>query len=654
MATLARDHEFTFLDHALKCGDSLVGLTMEQIAAVNWDLTKSGLPLFRRLVTESVAKAIEGRAEIQNAPDDTMRVVQESRHRNLESEVAPIRLIGDGVLSAFFAADKPKPREKARADVESYISGMPPRLDLLEEASKQLRSGEYGVSPFHWQVEYPEVFTRQNGGFDAIVGNPPFLGGSYITRSYGAEYFYYLVQNYSGCIHHCDYVGYFVRRNFELVRSGGVVGVIATKTIAQGDTREGALHKILDAGGRIIRARRSFAWPGEASVFVVVLHISKGALEVQPDLDGTLVSRISAFLVPGSEDSSPLRLAGNPYISQGSQIYGKGFLFDDTDASANSIARMQEIIAESPNLKSRILPFIGGDEVNSESDQSSHRYVIFLSDLKEEGELKKYSSLENIVREKVLPERMRLRDTSSGRQLKKKWWAYQAHRPKLYEKAKLIDRVIVNSLVSSHLSFVFVPSESVFSHKLGVIPSDKSGLFACVQSRPHEVWTRFLSAPVGDGVSYSPTDCFSTFPFPVNFEGSASLDLAGARYHAFRAKMMQDRGEGLTATYNRFHARGDNKSDITRLRELHAEMDEAVLRAYGWDDLADRAEPEFIEQAVEEGRPQKTRFDWPAEFKDDVLARLLALNAERAAEDRAAGLTSELADDELLDSEEAD
>jgi hypothetical protein len=583
-----------------------------------------------------------------------MRAVQETRHRNLESEVAPIRLIGDAVLSAFFGADKPKPREKARADIESYISGMPPRRDLLEEASKRLRSGEYGVSPFHWQVEYPDVFIRENGGFDAVVGNPPFLGGSYITRSYGAEYFSYLVQNYPGCIHHCDYVGYFVRRNFEIVRGDGIVGVIATKTIAQGDTREGALHNILGSGGQIIRARRSFAWPGEASVFVVVLHIIKEALKIQPDLDGALVSRISAFLVPGTEDSSPLRLAGNPYVSQGSQIYGKGFLFDDTDGASNPIARMQEILADRPDLKTRIMPFIGGDEVNSESNQSSHRYVIFLSDLKDELELNNYAPLEEIVREKVLPERMRLRDTSSGRQLKKKWWAYQAHRPTLYEKAKHIDRVIVNSLVSSHLSFVFVPSASVFSHKLGVIPSDKSSLFACVQSRPHEVWTRFLSAPVGDGVSYSPTDCFSTFPFPVNFEANLNLNSAGESYHAFRAQMMLDRGEGLTATYNRFHARGDNKADIARLRELHAEMDAAVLRAYGWDDLADRAVPEFIEQDADEGKTPKTRLDWPAEFKDEVLARLLALNAERAVAERAAGLTAAPEEDELVDSEEAE
>jgi hypothetical protein len=73
LATLARDHEFSFLDHALKSGDSLVGLTQAQIAAANWDTSKPGLPLFRQLVQQRVAEAMKGRAEIQSAPDDTAR-----------------------------------------------------------------------------------------------------------------------------------------------------------------------------------------------------------------------------------------------------------------------------------------------------------------------------------------------------------------------------------------------------------------------------------------------------------------------------------------------------------------------------------------------------------------------------------------------------
>jgi hypothetical protein len=154
-----------------------------------------------------------------------------------------------------------------------------------------------------------------------------------------------------------------------------------------------------------------------------------------------------------------------------------------------------------------------------------------------------------------------------------------------------------------------------------------------------------------DRLRYTPSDCFRSFPFPANFESDPALEAAGEAYHAFRAYVMIQRNEGLTKTYNRFHASGESASDITRLRTLHGEMDVAVLRAYGWNDLADRAVPEFIEQDADEGKTPKTRLDWPAAFKDEVLARLLALNAERAAAERAAGVTVEPEDDDLVDVE---
>ena len=146
---------------------------------------------------------------------------------------------------------------------------------------------------------------------------------------------------------------------------------------------------------------------------------------------------------------------------------------------------------------------------------------------------------------------------------------------------------------------------------------------------------------------------FSHFSFPKGFEIDFSLEAAGEAYHTFRANLMIERKAGLTKTYNRFHACSENAPDIARLRALHAEMDAAVLRAYGWDDLADRAAPEFIEQDADEGKTPKTRFDWPAEFKDEILARLLVLNAERATAEKAAGLTAVLEEEEDEDIDEA-
>jgi hypothetical protein len=165
-------------------------------------------------------------------------------------------------------------------------------------------------------------------------------------------------------------------------------------------------------------------------------------------------------------------------------------------------------------------------------------------------------------------------------------------------------------------------------------------------SRLHETWARFLGATFKDDGRYNLEDCFRTFPFPDDFDSNVNLASIGEAYCTYRVQLLLQRNEGLTKIYNSFHARNDRAPSIEQLRRLHAEMDAAVLRAYGWDDLARRAAPEFIELDADDGKSPKTRLDWPLEFKDEVLARLLALNVERAAAERAAGLAPSTTDDE--------
>ena len=109
--------------------------------------------------------------------------------------------------------------------------------------------------------------------------------------------------------------------------------------------------------------------------------------------------------------------------------------------------------------------------------------------------------------------------------------------------------------------------------------------------------------------------------------------------------------EGLTASYNRFHDPDESSPEIRTLRELHDEMDRVVLRAYGWNDLAERATCEFLLDYEEEENDDPTakkskkkkpwRYRWPDEFRDEVLARLLELNEKRAMEEKLAGTTAE-------------
>lgn len=104
--------------------------------------------------------------------------------------------------------------------------------------------------------------------------------------------------------------------------------------------------------------------------------------------------------------------------------------------------------------------------------------------------------------------------------------------------------------------------------------------------------------------------------------------------------------EGLTKTYNRFHDRQEQDPDILRLRELHAEMDRAVLHAYGWDDVP-TACGFYLDYEIDEetwgDKKKPYRYRWPDEVRDDVLARLLELNGKRAEAERLAALTGNAA-----------
>jgi hypothetical protein len=334
LATLARDHEFTFLDHALKCGDSLVGLDAKQIAAMHWDASKPGLPLFRKFVADRVIGATKARAEIQSAPDDAQRAVLEQKHRNAEKTIEHVRVLGDAVISAFFAEAKPKAREKRRATVESWLTAQAePKWDELRAAAASLRIGEHQVRPFHWAIEFPEVFAQENSGFDAIVGNPPFLGGLRVSNQLGMSYFGYLTFCFPATGHTADLIAYFLRRTFDLLKRQGAFGLLATNTVAQGDTRETGLEQVIEQGGVIYRAVRRLRWPGEAAVIVSAIHVVREQTEniaLRYEIDGCGVERITSFLLGGGPNRKPLVLAANRgKFSQGTNIRSPGFLFGD-------------------------------------------------------------------------------------------------------------------------------------------------------------------------------------------------------------------------------------------------------------------------------------------------------------------------------------
>ncbi len=667
LVTLAKDRPLTFLDHVLHHGDSLVGLTQRQIGSFHWNKNAPALQLGFEAdnVKDRLEKAAELRRRIRHSDDSVTDWVLSDMLDEVNSYTDDVKRLGDLVVAAFFKSSKPKEREEERSVfADDVLKGQWRDYGpWLEE----MRNGEPPLAPFHWEIEFLEVFDRENPGFDAIVGNPPFAGKNSVAAANAAHYPLWLKELHEESHGNADLVAHFFRRSFELVRSDGTFGLIATNTISQGDTRSTGLRWICKHGGQIYRARRRLKWPGLAAVVVSRVQVAKDRYSGERILDGNPAGKITAFLFHRGGHGDPARLRANAGKSFcGSMCSGMGFTFDDTDKKgiATPLAEMRRLIAANPSNQQVVFPYIGGSEVNSSPIHAHHRYVINFHDypLRREDigiswvetdeerrrKLRRrpivpadypgpvaadWPELLEIVRERVKPRRDRLTKNPIGRKRAMYWWQYGSLAGQLYAAIAKLNKVLVISQVGQHATFAFLPRGMVYAIRLIVFPLNTYAAFCVLQARVHEVWARFFGSSLKDDLCYTPSDVFETFPFPKKWDTHPDLEAVGREYYDFRAALMVRNGEGLTKTYNRFHDPNEYCPDIARLRDLHAAMDRAVLNAYGWSDIPTECEFLLDYEIDEEewGRKKKPyRYRWPNDIRDEVLAKLLELNAERA------------------------
>jgi Eco57I restriction-modification methylase len=701
LETLSIGKPFSFLNHALRSGDSLVGLTRRQIGCFHWDENSKEAKqtlLFAKEVAEHVSAALRERAALVGAGDDYSSPQKKyEKLKAADEQLEFVRTIGDTAVAAFFAADKDKTRESKRAELSEHISDYIGKGDLKQYSSKEgqvLRGGQFPVSPFHWEIEYPEVFARENPGFDAIVGNPPFMGGKNISGATSHHYLDWLHSAFIESAGQVDLVVFFIRRAFDLLRMNGTLGLIATNTVAQGDSRNSGLAVIREQGGAIYAATKRYKWPGNAAVMVSIVHIKKGKWHADSDLDEKRVKQITAFLVDEGPDKTPASLRANEDKAfSGYYNYGVGFTFDDNQPGASPSDLAEVLIRDDFRNAERIHPIIGGEEILDMPVLSPRRKVIDFEDM-DEASARRWPDLFRILEGLVKPERQKC----NRQRLRELWWQFGEIRPGLRKASKGKTRLLAHPLPSKHAVVVFVPASVYVASPHVAIALDTYSAFCGIQARPHEIWARFFASSMKDDLRYTPSDCFDTFPFPLGFETNAALEAPGQEYCEFRAALMQDLWLGLTEIYNLFHSPDDealvrlealyrkrtantdwraaekvhvDRSPLTiyatptaafagvqHLRGLHAAMDAAVLTAYGWTDLLPKCTCEFLldyeededESSTEESTVRQKRrpwrYRWPDEVRDEVLARLLKLNVERAEEEmRAAASPSKVKKD---------
>ncbi|MEA1052703.1 DNA methyltransferase [Lamprobacter modestohalophilus] len=636
--TLARDLPFTFLDHSFRHGDSLVGLDLEQIKAFHWKPNKqlSFLGLEIKRVFDEVVVI---RQQIHQLADNETPEGQKLKAQKLfdaEDSTEKLRRVADICVGAFFAESTERGRLNQRQVREDFVrvwleTGVDAK-GAMDKWSSEIRSQHF---PFHWWLEFPEVFNSEKSSLithdqvnhsedmDGFVGNPPFGGTSTIAASSGSDYFKWLTTTFTGDTGvrgKCDLCAFFFRRACQLLGDHGALGMVATNTISQGDTRSIGLKHILAKGFRIHFALPNMAWPGDAAVVVSLVGLVKGKYDTNnlSVFEGKTVEAINSRLRPKPERPDPSKLNVNEgHAFVGSMVYGDGFEL--------TLLERDRLIESNPNCHELIFPYLGGEEVNTCASQSFRRYVINFGEMSLE-EARAWPDLMGIVEERVKPYRENLKENSSTiSSFKRYWWRHGNPRSESYRVNRRRKRCLVSARVSKHLMFSFQPTDRLFSEQLYVFSLDTYTAFAVLQSRVHEVWARLLSSTMGEaGLRYGLRNCFYTFPFPAKDirESISVAEAIGERVYEARALFMNESNMGLTDTYNLIKDPECSDKSILHLRLLHESMDRAIIDAYRWGDIE---VPVYCPQnPEEEGEVEK--------FKDEILDRLHVLNMKRAEE----------------------
>lgn len=618
LLTLAKDKPFTFLDHSIRSGDSLVGISnIEQLLRFSLSKSTSPGPLLeqqRQQIENRINATVLLRRQLEELPSHSATDIERKTQMLRRADEQAIKL--EYAADLLFASSWKKP---GVSEADSQLNAS------LLEVSENLRSQDYTTewyatesnihlaaahiaSTFHWPLEFPEVFDQQ--GFDAIVGNPPFVGGQRISGSLGIAYREYLVRHLAmGKKGSADLCAYFFLRAASLLRPHAQLGFVATNTIAQGETREVGLEQLCSDGCVIPRAIRSKQWPGLATVEVAHVWIRRGSWEGPHSLDERTSEGITSFLSPPSRvTGKPKKLKANAAQGfQGNIVLGKGFILTSDEAA--------ELIKVNAIYGEVLFPYLNGQDVNSSVDQSARRWVIQFDERSEE-EARQYEDVWRIAEERIRPDRM-TKDAEKYPRMVHEWWKHWNNRRELRQSISHFSKVIVRARVSDTHAFAIVPSEQVFSDQIVVIASPEFSWFCVLQSDIHNWWYRPLTSSMRTDVRYSPTDVVETFPWPVL---DATLGDIGERYFTHRRDLMLDVSEGLTKAYGRFHDQANESSAVVEWRKLQVEMDNAVATAYGWDLSLDH---DFY--PTDRG----VRFTISPTARTEVLDRLLMLNQER-------------------------
>lgn len=630
LVTLAKGRPFGFLDHNLRHGDSLLGIhRLDQLTKLK--LAPDDGPYQQRIfgqnVAGAVAEAVEIRKRLRAVPIRDIRDVETMARLDSEArkKLEAIELVADAMIGKVLQANGNTRAIDSALDslaiqAGAYLGGDAKMGATIKgEAHSALSvdpsNGKLARKPFHWPLDFPEVFVRSGGGFDSMLGNPPFMGGLRITELLGEAYNAFLGKQFPPGGRLSDLCAFFFRRCGQLVRHSGTFGLLATNTISQGVTRGVGLSKLLESGWRIYNAAKSFNWPGKAAVIASMVSLFNGEWKGGTRLGTTLCSNISSMLDaddPIQGEPHPLH-SNKSLCHEGSTIWGEEFIISEEFA--------HNLIDEDARNRQVVKPVIGGVDLNNSVVVSPPRWVIDMGE-RDFEEARQYAGPFEYLERSIYPKRKDL-DPDKYRRVVEGWWKYFNARQGMYRAIEEngFRRILARCRVSDFHIIEWLPTGIVYLDTVMLFLLDQWWHYSILQSAVHEVWARRYSSTLKNDMRYIGKSCFDTFPFPDVPSPVDVLERLGISHYETRKKLCEQTNMSRGKIASKVNDQTATGHDIDEMRVAIMSLDAAVISAYGWDDVS-----------LAHGFRQiagRTKFFVAESASNEILMRLLKLNHER-------------------------
>ncbi|KAM3090727.1 DNA methyltransferase, partial [Phormidesmis sp. 146-12] len=432
---------------------------------------------------------------------------------------------------------------------------------------------------------------------DAIIGNPPFLGGYRMRSELGDDYTESVFKRFSDVKDQVDICSYWFRLTHNKLNGQGRAGLVGTNTISQGKTRRAGLEYITSNGAIIHEAVSSQDWSGDANVDVSIVNWCYEETS-KFYLDNELSSPINSSLRSNVDTSKACQLRANVDLCfQGIMPGGKGFIISNQQA--------EKWIQTDSKYETVIKVFSNGINLAKNPHGSPDDWIIDFDDMSLE-EASDYRLPFEHIKSTVKPER----DKNRREVRRLNWWKFGENSPKMRRFLKPLSLYFAIPEVSKWSIFVPCSHEWLPGKRNKVVVSDDFYILGILSSQVHRAWMHAQKSTLEDRTAYTHNTCFHTFPFPQTPDAKLveKIRETAVKLHEYRSEQMEKKQWGITKLYNEYFT-----EPTSQLFKLHAQLDNLVLQAYGFnsdDDLLEKLLTLNLELAEKEKQGETIVGPW--------------------------------------------